>query len=200
MNPRKINGKKREDTVKLKKAAMKSNRPIQMSESMLENKTIQDFIIDELTLPSAERKSRIKLINSIMHNFHCDRSTAYKHFNTVTQEVAPKMLFTKIELQSYLLEEYQAFITAEYEKDDYSGTAIVLALNGIQKLRENWIEVVEQDTSIPIPIMSSDPNALPNYDKKMDKQIKAFLGKYKDKVEMTPFLKKMAEDAEYTDI
>jgi len=181
--------------IKQAKKLVLSNKQIEFSEKLLDMKSARDFIIDELTVSSDDKKTRREIVYELVKAYNYSRPLAYKVYNEVMNEFSPQMNFTAYELQTYLLEEYQTAIDAEYEKIIPDTKAIVLALNGLQKLKDNWKEPPVKQEDLPIPILVSDPNILPNHKQSMQAKINTFVHQFKNKgVDISNFMQQNAVD------
>jgi hypothetical protein len=178
--------------------AAKKNKQVSMSPKLLEQKSARDYIIDELKVSDDERKTRREVVYDLVNVYHMSRPQAYHLYNQVISVFNPKFLVSPEELQEYLLEEYQTIIDTEYSKIEPDGRAVVAALNGIQKLKENWIIPAPKEEDMPIPLLTSDPKALGNHKPEMDKKVAAYISKFKAKgVTLSPMLIKLAETVEF---
>ncbi|MEA5459114.1 hypothetical protein VB796_08705 [Arcicella sp. LKC2W] len=146
-----------------------------LSEKLAEKKSVRDFILDELTVPSAERKTRRDLIFEIIKEYYISRPNAYKIYNEVVSEVNPQESFTKYEIQIFLYDEYTTAIDAAYDQDELDVKSIAMLLAGLQKLKENWVDMPTEQEELPVPIFSSQPTLLPNYKPEMQAKIDALV-------------------------
>jgi hypothetical protein len=68
-------------------------------------------------------------------------------------------------------------------------------LNGLQKLKDNWKEPPVKKEDLPIPILVSDPNILPNHKQSMQAKINKFVNQFKNKgVDISNFMQQNAVD------
>jgi hypothetical protein len=148
-----------------------------LSEKLAEKKTMRDFIIDELTLPKTERKSRRDIVYELMQEYFLSRVQAYRIYNEVVSDVTPAQSFSKYELQMYLYEEYMTAIDATYAEDELDSKGLGILLGGLQKLKDNWEDMPVEEPPLPIPIFSSQPSLLPNYKEEMQRKIEAVVAK-----------------------
>lgn len=186
-------------STKLKDLAIRKKK-VEFSDKFLESKSYENFVVDEIMKPRSERKSRRDIIYDLVNIFHLSRPQAYHIYDRVVSEFNPQLLYTPEELQDYLLQEYMTLIDSEYAKVEPDGRAIAAALNGLQKLKENWINPAPKEEEMAIPILTSNPGALPNYQKTVDEKVAKFLAQMvKKKVQLSPMLQKLAENAKYTE-
>ena len=186
-------------STKLKDLAVRKKK-VELSDKVLEAKSYENYVVDEILKPRSERKSRRDIIYDLVNIFHLSRPQAYHIYDRVVSEFNPQLLYTPEELQDYLLQEYMTLIDSEYSKIEPDGRAIAAALNGLQKLKENWINPAPKEEEMAIPILTSNPEALPNYKKTVDEKVAKFLSQMvKKKVQLSPMLQKLAENAKYTE-
>jgi hypothetical protein len=190
---------KSSSSTKLKDLAVRKKK-VELSDKVLEAKSYENYVVDEILKPRSERKSRRDIIYDLVNIFHLSRPQAYHIYDRVVSEFNPQLLYTPEELQDYLLQEYMTLIDSEYSKIEPDGRAIAAALNGLQKLKENWINPAPKEEEMAIPILTSNPEALPNYKKTVDEKVAKFLSQMvKKKVQLSPVLQKLAESVNYTE-